>query len=246
MRRFYCILLTSLLITVSASTAQEPAWTDLFANGLEAFKGPKLGDWDHAYEVGLDPANPKKLVAKQGRGALIWFNGAKGRTNDLYTKQKFGDVEVTLEFMMSKNSNSGIKFHGHYEIQICDSFGKQKIDGSDCGGVYPRAESKGGYHHIDHGIAPLVNACKAPGEWQKLDIVFLAPRFDKDGKKTASARLPKVHLNGKLIHDDVEVKTPTGDRWQNKEMAEGPIMLQGDHGPVAFRNVKVRPVIASK
>ena len=246
MRRFLCILAAG-LFSVSAAAAQDSAWTDLFANGLEAFKGPKLGDWHITTEVGLDPANPKKLVAKQGKGeGDIWINGAKGRTNDLYTKGKFGDVEVTLEFMMSKNSNSGIKFHGHYEIQICDSFGKQKIDGSDCGGVYPRAESKGGYRHIDHGIAPLVNACKAPGEWQKLDIVFLAPRFDKDGKKTASARLPKVHLNGKLIHDDVEVKTPTGDRWQNKEMAEGPIMLQGDHGPVAFRNVKVRAVAAAK
>ena len=116
----------------------------------------------------------------------------------------------------------------------------EKLNGEDCGGVYPRAVAKPKYTHIDKGIAPKTNACKAPGEWQALDISFLAPRFDKEGKKTENARLPKVSLNGKVIHEDVELKTPTGDRWPNKEMAEGPIMLQGDHGPVAFRHVTVR------
>ena len=229
------------LLFLSPAWAGEGPWTDLFANRLEAFRGPKLGDWFTATEVALDPKNPKLLSAKEGKGE-IWVNGPKGRTNDLFTKEKFGDVEVHLEFMVAKNSNSGIKFHGHYEVQIFDSFGKSadKIDGSDCGGVYPRAELKPKYHHIDHGIAPKVNACKAPGEWQTMDVTFLAPCLDKDGKKIANARLPKVVLNGQVVHDDTELKTPTGDRWNNREFAEGPIMLQGDHGPVAFRNVKVR------
>ena len=86
----------------------------------------------------------------------------------------------------------------------------------------------------------IPNACKPAGQWQTFDIVFLAPRFDKDGKKTANARLPKVLLNGVLIHDNVELLTPTGDRWRGPEMAEGPLMLQADHGPVAFRNLKIR------
>ena len=218
--------------------AQEPV--DLFADGLTAFKGPKFGDWFQATEVSLDPKNPKLLVAKAGTGG-IWVNGAR-TAPDLFTKAKFGDVDVHLEFMVGKGSNSGIKFHGHYEIQIFDSYGKaaDKLDGSDCGGVYPRAESKGGYHHIDNGVPPKVNACKPAGEWQTLDISFTAPRFDKDGKKTVNARLPKAVLNGQVVQDDTELKTPTGDRWKNAEMAEGPLMLQGDHGPIAFRNVKVR------
>ena len=169
-----------------------------------------------------------------------WYNGPKGRTANLYSIKKFSDVEVHLEFNIPKGSNSGIKFHGHYEIQILDSFGKKKVTGDDCGGIYPRAEAKPKYHHIDNGIAPKVNACKAPGEWQTLDITFLAPRFDKDGKKIKNAMIAKAVLNGKVIHENQELLTPTGDRWKDKEMFEGPLMLQADHGPVAFRNMTVR------
>jgi len=232
----------ALLLAISPAHAQEAKEINLFGDGLKAFRGPKYGEWFTTDAVALDPMNPKKLVAKEAAGT-IWVNGVKGRTDNLFTTQKFGDVDVHLEFMMSKGSNSGIKFHGHYEIQICDSFGKadDKLTGDECGGVYPRAELKPNYHHIDKGIAPTTNACKAPGEWQTLDIAFLAPRFDKEGKKTENARLPKVTLNGKTIHENVELKTPTGNLWTRREMAEGPIMLQGDHGPVAFRNVIVRP-----
>ncbi len=102
------------------------------------------------------------------------------------------------------------------------------------------ADLKPKYHYLDKGVPPRRNACKKPGEWQTLDIVFQAPRFGADGKKTASARFVKVVLNGQLIHDDVEAATPTGHAWKNKEVAAGPLLLQGDHGPVAFRNVRVR------
>jgi hypothetical protein len=245
--RALALAVVVLIISLSRAPAQGAKEIDLFAKGMEAFEGPKFGEWFTTDSVGLDPQNPRRLFAKEAKGN-IWVNGLKGRTNDLYTSQKFGDIDVHLEFVMSKGSNSGIKFHGHYEIQICDSFGKadEKLNGEDCGGVYPRAVAKPKYTHIDKGIAPKTNACKAPGEWQTLDIFFLAPRFDKEGNKTANARLPKVTLNGKVIHEDVDLKTPTGDRWPNKEMAEGPIMLQGDHGPVAFRNVVVRLVDARK
>jgi hypothetical protein len=232
--------LFSLILLVTPTFAEEP--TNLFADGLKAFKGTKFGDWYQATEVSLDPKNPRLLAGKEGTGP-IWVNGAKGRAASLFTNAKYGDVDVHMEFLLSKGSNSGIKFHGHYEVQIFDSYGKpaDKIDGADCGGVYPRAENvKGkGYTHIDHGVPPKVNACKAPGEWQTMDLTFLAPRFDKDGKKTKNAWLPKVVLNGQVVQDDTELKTPTGDRWKNQEFAEGPIMLQGDHGPIAFRNVTV-------
>jgi len=236
------ILAVVVLALASApSFAQEAKDIDLFGDGLKAFRGAKFGEWFATDSVSLDPTNARKLLAKEAKGP-IWINGLKGRTDNLYTNRKFGDADVHLEFTMSKGSNSGIKFHGHYEVQICDSFGKadEKLEGSDCGGIYPRAELKPNYHHIDKGIAPKTNACKAPGEWQSLDISFTAPRFDKDGKKIANARLPKVTLNGKVIHDDVELKTPTGNLWVNAEMPEGPIMLQADHGPVAFRNVTVK------
>jgi hypothetical protein len=217
--------------------ADEPPWTDLLADGLGAFKAPHDG-WAQTGGVTLDPKNPRKLSGVEGKG--VWYNGPKGSARNLFTKQKFGDLEITLDFVMSKGSNSGVKFHGHYEIQLADSFGKKTVTGSDCGGIYPRAETKPTYHSIDKGVAPKVNACKAPGEWQTLHAVFQAPRFDAQGKKIASARIARATLNGQVIHVDQELQWPTGDRWRGPEFAEGVLMIQADHGPVAFRNVKVR------
>lgn len=214
-------------------------WTVLTTPDFAAWEGSPKEFWLSAKSVELDLANAKKLVPMPGQGIIV--NNQTGKKKDLLSKAKFGDIELHAEFLICKGSNSGIKFHGHYEIQILDSFGKKTVTGDDCGGVYPRAELKPKYHHIDEGIPPLVNAAKPAGEWQTLDVIFLSPRFDKDGKKTANARLVKVLLNGKLIHDNVELKTPTGNLWKSKEMSEGPLLLQGDHGPVAFRDVKVRP-----
>ena len=223
------------LVTV----ADDRQWTELLAGDrLDAFAG-KSDSWTFAKTVALDPVNSKKLKFEAGSGILV--NGEKGKAIDLYTKEKHGDVEVHLEFLIPKGSNSGVKFHGLYEIQICDSYGKKELTGDDCGGIYPRAEQTPKYHHIDKGIAPKVNACKAPGEWQTLEAIFLAPRFDKEGKKTAHAKIVKAILNGQTIHQSQEMETPTGHNYTKKEMAVGPLMLQGDHGPVAFRNVKVRP-----
>jgi hypothetical protein len=238
----YRIIVPALLAVVTtwpvAGFASPPDLTALMGDDLAAWKEPH-GDWTQVADVELDPKNAKKLVAKDGKG--VWYNGPKGRTANLYSKQKFADVEVHLEFNIPKGSNSGIKFHGHYEIQILDSFGKKEVTGEDCGGVYPRAEiQKGRYTHLDKGIAPKVNACKAAGEWQTLDVVFRAPRFDKDGKKIKNAMIVKAVLNGQVIHENQELLTPTGDRWKNAEMYEGPLMLQADHGPVAFRNLKVQ------
>lgn len=237
MLRILCSIV--FLSSVSVASGQtKDGWVDLMSD-LAAWKTPH-GEWQQIADVGLDPANPKKLLAKDGKG--VWYNGPKGRTANLFSKQKFADIELHVEFNIPKGSNSGIKFHGHYEIQILDSFGKKEVSGEDCGGIYPRAELKPRYTHIDKGIAPKVNACKAPGEWQTLDITFLAPRFDKDGKKIKNAMIAKAVLNGQVIHDKQELLTPTGDRWKNAEMVEGPLMVQADHGPVAFRNFRVREI----
>jgi hypothetical protein len=150
---------------------------------------------------------------------------------------------VHVEFLIGKGSNSGIKFHALYEIQIYDSFGKKgELTGNDCGGIYPRADASGKYTYLDKGVPPKVNACRAPGEWQTLDATFRAARFDDKGEKVANAKVVKATLNGQVIHDDQEMKTPTGSNWVKKEMKEGPFMLQCDHGPVAWRNVKIRAV----
>jgi hypothetical protein len=130
--------------------------------------------------------------------------------------------------------------NGCYEIQIFDSYQKKKVTGADCGGIYPRGENKPRYHTIDDGVPPKKNVCRAPGEWQTLKIAFRAPRFDAAGKKTTNAKFDRVELNGEVVQENQEVAYPTGAAWHDKEHDQGPVLLQGDHGPVAFRNIRIR------
>jgi hypothetical protein len=219
--------------------ADNRGWIDLTGEqGLKTWNKPR-GEWLIAGGAGLDPKHPNLLTAHPGKEVLV---NPRGKAHDLLSKQSFGDIEAHVEFLIPRRSNSGVKFQGLYEIQIYDSFGVKKPTASDCGGIYPRAELKPRYHHIDKGIPPRTNAARPAGEWQTLDVLFRAPRFNAQGKKTASARFVKVILNGQVIHENVELTTPTGHAWRNKELAQGPLLLQADHGPVAFRNVRVRPL----
>jgi hypothetical protein len=197
--------------------------------------------WHSVQAVTLDPANPRKLTIEAGKG--VWTNAPKGTAQDLYTTREYGDVAVEIEFLIPQRSNSGIKLMGLYEVQITDSHGKSKMTGSECGGIYPRAELLPKYRHLDEGIAPKSNACGKPGEWQKLEIAFRAAKHEgegKDRKKIANARFDRVVLNGTVIHENLEVSSPTGHNWTKVEPAKGPLMLQLDHGPVAVRRFMAR------
>jgi 3-keto-disaccharide hydrolase len=229
-----------LLIVASSSMAAEGGWMELSADAKARQGWREISkDWIIAGSAAMHADKPRMLMSEPGDGILV--NGATGRARNLISKQKFTDAEVHVEFLIPKKSNSGVKLMGLYEIQILDSHGKKELSGDDCGGIYPRAEEKPKYHHIDDGVPPRVNATRPAGEWQTLDISFRAPRFDADGKKVANARFVKVLLNGQVVHENVEVQYPTGAAWRlKKEVAEGPLLLQGDHGPVAFRNVRIR------
>lgn len=225
--------------------AVEGPWIDLIggrAGDLAAFRQPH-GFWRKTREVGPDPANDRKLAWKEdAEKGEIWVNGPTGRTNNLVTVEQFGDVEVELEFLVAKGSNSGIKLQGLYEIQIYDSFGvpAEKFDASGMGGIYPRAELLPRYHHIDKGYPARKNASLPPGQWQSMSITFHAPRFDPTGKKTENARFDRVAINGQVVHENMSLPTPTGHAYVLREVATGPLLLQGDHGPVAFRKCRAR------
>ena len=227
--------------TAEVAQPAEPGWIVL-SDGLDAWQEPSSA-WVIAGDARVDAENERCLVGEPGEGVLVH---ERGKTKDLVSKGQWGDVEVQLEFMIPGGSNSGVKLQGLYEIQIVDTWKVEKATAHDCGGIYPRAELKPRYHHIDDGIAPRANAAKPPGRWQSLRIVFRAPRFDEGGQKTANARFVKVVLNGTTIHEDVELRYPTGHAWRRKENATGPLLLQADHGPVAFRNVRARPLPAGE
>ena len=89
-------------------------------------------------------------------------------------------------------------------------------------------------------LSPHINAALAPGLWQRIHLLFRAPRFDDQGKKIANARFEYVYLNDRLIHQNAEVTGPTRAHQEEGEVALAPLYLQGDHGPVAFRNIQYK------
>jgi len=176
-------------------------------------------------------------ITKPGTGILI-NKPAKDAKGHLFTNLEHGDIELELDFMMAKNSNSGIYLQGRYELQLFDSWGEHNPKFSDCGGIYQRLD-KG--HNIGYqGHPPLVNVSKAPGLWQHFRIVFHAPRFNEKGQKTTNARFVRVYQNGVLVQNDVEVTGPTVSAAFQDEKGFGPLMFQGDHGAVAFRDIRYK------
>jgi lysophospholipase L1-like esterase len=240
MRWLIAILLIINTTTTSACAEPPTAWTSLLRpSSFDHWRDGHHG-WRIVSDVSLSKDSRKQFDDKQGRGVLV----SHGDASNLESRDDYQDVDVKLDFMIPKQSNSGVKLMGRYEIQIRDTYGATNLTGDSCGGIYPRAELTPKYRYLDQGVPPRVNAAKPAGEWQSLEIEFIAPRFDANGKKTSNARFARVVLNGKLIHQDVEAPTPTGHAWRlEKEVPSGPLLLQGDHGAVAFRNIQVRPHI---
>jgi hypothetical protein len=234
------LVVVSLLLSPIVRAADEAAQGgEVLFNGKDLagwkLRDPKLADqvWKVVSAVKLDAADPKKLASAGdgGTGDAVLFRQPVPHGSDLFTEKTFGDCEVHVEFVVPKGSNSGVYLMGQYEVQVLDSFGKadDKLGPGDCGGIY-------------HTQKPDINASKAPGEWQSFDIIFRAPRFDAAGKKVQNAKFVKVMHNGKVIHENVDTPAPTGGELPGGEKARGPLLLQGDHGCVAFRNVRVKAV----
>jgi hypothetical protein len=204
------------------------------SDAIVLFDGSDLSKWTAArlgtaaYTVSSDPPRWKTAPG--------YFEVVPG-AGDIATKEKFGDVQLHVEWMeppdvkgASQNrGNSGIFLMGLFEIQVLDSYRSPTYADGQAGAIYGQ-------------WPPLVNAVRKPGEWQTCDIVFEAPTF-AGGKKTKSAYIT-VFLNGVLLHNRKESMGPTIYRqipkYANDAPSEGPIILQDHHSVVRFRNIWVR------
>ncbi|EON75064.1 putative cytochrome oxidase (cbb3-type) [Lunatimonas lonarensis] len=206
---------------------------------LDFFKSPGKS-WAIVGNVHADLEEAGILTASKGSGVLANIPTKRQKGEDLFTNETFGDLDLEVEYLMAKGSNSGIYLQGMYEVQLLDSWGRAVARSGDNGGIYERwDDSKPDGLKGYQGYAPRQNASKAPGLWQHLKISFQAPRFDGEGNKVANARMLRVELNGVLIHENVELLGPTRGAMFAEEVAKGPLRIQGDHGAVAFRNLKI-------
>ncbi|MGC9330122.1 MAG: family 16 glycoside hydrolase, partial [Candidatus Hinthialibacter sp.] len=189
------------------------------------------------------PEHPQILkgVAAPGDRIINTVTNFKPVPSDIYTAKTFGDIELYVEFLCSEKTNSGVYLHGLYEVQIWDSYQREQQNIQDiCGTIYDYDKTVDGRYV--GAVAPRVRAERPTGQWQSFHIWFQAPRFDESGAKIANAKFLRVLHNGVLIHENVERESPTRACMNLAEAPLNPIMLQGDHGPIAFRNIYVRPL----
>ena len=133
---------------------------------------------------------------------------------NIRTNKTFNDFKLHIEFRYPKESNSGVYLRGRYEVQVEDSKGKEPLN-IYLGGVY-------GF------IDPLWMMAKEAGEWQSYDITLVG-------------RLVTVFVNGKKVIESQPIPGVTGGALDANEGEPGPIMMQGDHGPIEYRNIILTP-----
>ena len=222
----------------SLAFSQQPKGLSVISfNDLDAFQQPGK-NWIVSSNAEADFNKEGDIHSVGGKGAVVNIL-TPGNNSHLITKESFGDLVLELDFMMAKNSNSGVYLQGRYEVQLLDSWTKPNPSSSDCGGIYERWDDlRGKNKEAFEGTAPLMNVAKAPGLWQHLKVIFRAPTFNSKGEKISDAIFEQVYLNGALIQIQVKVTGPTRSSLFEDEQAVGPLMLQGDHGNIAFRNIR--------
>ena len=150
-------------------------------------------------------------------GLLINEQKTPGKSYaNLRTDREFEDFNITLETKLAPRGNSGVYLRGIYECQVADTYGR-KTDPHNMGAIYSR-------------ITPTENAEKPPGEWQTMSITLVD-------------RHATVVLNGKKIIDNQPIEGCTGGALWSDVSRPGPILLQGDHTGITYRNIVLKPIM---
>jgi hypothetical protein len=207
------------VVTPGQSDAQAPS------DAIILFDGKSTAAWAHAKGEDI-----KWILADN---AIT----VKANSGGIFTRQKFGDCQLHIEWKTPAEvkgdgqgrGNSGIFFMERYELQVLDSYNNKTYPNGQAASIYKQ--------HI-----PLVNACKAPGEWQSYDVIFTAPRFSDLGMAIEPARITVIQ-NGVLVQNNVTIwgnSQYIGSPSYEKHAAKESISLQ-DHGnPVSYRNIWIR------
>jgi len=195
------------------------------ADAVVLFDGKDLEQWQ------AENGGAAKWVVRDG------FLEVAPHTGAIQTKRGFGDVQLHLEWAAplpatgegQDRGNSGVFLMTHYEVQVLDSYHSDTYADGQAAAVYGQTP-------------PLVNACRAPGQWQTYDIIFHRPHFTADGAVRDSARVTVLH-NGVLVQDNTIITgwTVHGQRAHYAPHADRlPLQLQ-DHGhPVRYRDIWIR------
>ena len=202
------------------------------ADAIILFNGKDINsEWEETVRGG--GTKPATWIIKDGAMESVKGSGS------IRTKRVFVDFQLHVEWktpsVITGNSqgrgNSGVYLQDFYELQILDSWHNRTYRNGQAGSFYKQ-------------YAPLVNASRKPGEWQSYDIIYTAPRFDKDSTTYFTPPRATVFHNGILIQNDVALRGPTTyvgiPEYLIKKHGPGRILLQQHGNPVAFRNIWIR------
>jgi hypothetical protein len=214
----------------------------------QEYKSGKVWPEPKVIEPGKTDDQPPAdaIVLFDGKDLSEWEGAERWRIADgvatvrgggIQTKRSFGDCQLHIEWASPERvqgsgqgrGNSGVYIMGRYEIQVLDSYNNHTYPDGSAGALYKQQP-------------PLVNASRKPGEWQSYDIIFKAPRFEKNGKLAKPGYVTVLH-NGVLIQNHTEIEGTTA--WDRAPAYEAhpekqPLQLQ-DHGnPVRYRNIWIR------
>lgn len=208
--------------TASVNTSPVTAPSD----AIVLFDGKDLSKW-------------KSSSSPSGAAAWTVADGAmtvKPGTGDIETRQHFDDYQLHIEFRTPAEvkgngqgrGNSGIFMQGVYELQVLDSYNNPTYSNGQAASIYKQT-------------MPLVNASRKPGEWQTYDVVYTAPKFNKDSMLLAPAYITVLH-NGVVVqnHTPILGTTPYIGHPEFQVHGEGPIRLQDHSNPTSFRNIWIR------
>jgi hypothetical protein len=214
----------SVITPATASTQDAPGKPP--SDAIVLFDGKDISKW-----VSKKDGSPAKWTVADG------YMEVAPKTGDVQTKESFGDCQLHIEFREPSppkgedqdRGNSGVFLMGEYEIQVLDSYNSKTYADGQAAAVYGQ-------------YPPLVNASRAPGEWQTYDIIWHGPRFDASGKLTRPAHVTVIH-NGVLVQDNVELTGPTGHHVRPPYKPgpdKAPLALQDHNHPVRYRNIWIR------
>ncbi|HEX6463052.1 MAG TPA: DUF1080 domain-containing protein [Vicinamibacterales bacterium] len=199
---------------MTTGEGQTLTWSGTRAPALRRPGPPAWGEPIHVFDgKSLDGWHPVGSGQNQWSAVSGVLLNAKAGAN-LATDRKFDDFKLHLEFRYPKDSNSGVYLRGRYELQIDDSTG-----------LDPSSHHLGGIYGF---IAPSENVARPAGQWQSMDVSLVGRMLDYD-------------LNGTTVICNREIPGITGGALDSVEADPGPLLLQGDHGPVDFRNIVITP-----
>lgn len=221
------LLMISLLQQVQAQNSSSILDT-LQLRDLTVFK-PASASWKIVGDVYVNREKVGHIKTSAGEEILI-STMEQGKQERLETNWQHQDMDLELEFMLSKGASAKILLQGLYEVVLNDSWGSKEASRAACGGL---GKITAGGEVLFNGIAPLVNACKAPGTWQKIFISFVAPVYDQQGRKIKEAHINRIVLNNIIIHENLDLTLTSTEQSEQPK----PLMFVSGAGPVAFRNI---------